>query len=483
MAIPIDDFVAATEQAKSYLSRFESAVSEFRETGFFMGEKYNVAIGEGAQPRNWTSETIKEFAQKFGKTEQEFFDSQFNDEKFNKRLTQLQENVGRAGFREERKRMRMAQNVTDVEDFSQEEWRALVTRNEELKALNKSDPMQLAKIFKGFDEDTIIPGIDDKLSYTIHGGAPELTQGKLDPNFTKGTDLIGGGGGDTKSMNLKRIKDAKDSINEIEKNNLLGYETRLREGKRQLAVIEEGGGFMSAVKPHSGVSDTFFGRIDWSNAKRNKVVTESAELASDLESSTGGRGTMWLVRAVKNFTSSDTRFIGGDPGEVPILGSHKPIAGLSSRVREGMGFDIKSTGGIANISLRDSLEKILERGLENPSERYVKDIEFAWMEKVLKEDSARVAAGQVPVKEIYGEQAYKIAFGSAEESQVAARVTSNAVVQTVEEGVEKVVRHSGATGRLLGAATEASAAVAGGINSNPALKSIGAAMTVLRGRL
>jgi GNAT superfamily N-acetyltransferase len=70
-----------------------------------------------------------------------------------------------------------------------------------------------------------------------------------------------------------------------------------------------------------------------------------------------------------------------------------------------------------------------------------------------------------------------------EESQVAARVASNAVVQTLEEGVEKVVRHSGSTGRLLGAATEASAAVAGGINSAGALRNIGTALTVLKGRL
>jgi len=63
MAIPIDDFVAATEQAKSYLSRYESALAEFKKTGQFMGEKYNVSIGETATPRNWTAEIIKEFAQ------------------------------------------------------------------------------------------------------------------------------------------------------------------------------------------------------------------------------------------------------------------------------------------------------------------------------------------------------------------------------------------------------------------------------------
>ena len=215
-----------------------------------------------------------------------------------------------------------------------------------------------------------------------------------------------------------------------------------------------------------------------SGAAKAKVVTESAELASDLESSTGGRGTSWLLRAVRDFTSSDSRIIGGDPGEVPILGAHKPIAGLSSRGKAGI-----VEGGIEVSSGFQNAESILKRGLENPSQRLAGDIEFAWMEKVLKEDSAKVAAGEIPLKEVYGEQAYKIAFGSAEESQVAARVTSNAVVQTVEEGVEKVVQHSGSTGRLLGAATEASAAVAGGINSAGALRNIGTALTVLRGRL
>lgn len=64
MAIPVDDFISATQEAKSYLSRYESALAEFRQTGQFMGEKYNVAIGKGSQPRNWTSEVIREFATK-----------------------------------------------------------------------------------------------------------------------------------------------------------------------------------------------------------------------------------------------------------------------------------------------------------------------------------------------------------------------------------------------------------------------------------
>jgi len=268
MAIPIDDFVAATEQAKSYLSRFESAVSEFRETGFFMGEKYNVAIGEAAQPRNWTSETIKEFAQKFGKTEQEFFDSQFNDEKFNKRLSQLQENVGRAGFREERKRMRMAQNVTDVEDFSQEEWKALVARNEELKSLKRSDLLEFNKIFNAFDE-TIIPGTDEKLSYLVHAGAPELRGGKLDPNFTKGSENIASGAaGDTKSANMRMTNLAKNQIRQLEEAGDPSFARRLEVAKRQVAVVEEGGGFMSAGRASGGMAGGYFGRTEWQRCSK-----------------------------------------------------------------------------------------------------------------------------------------------------------------------------------------------------------------------
>jgi hypothetical protein len=210
-----------------------------------------------------------------------------------------------------------------------------------------------------------------------------------------------------------------------------------------------------------------------------KVVTESAELASDFSASSGGRGSLWLIRAVKDFTSSDSRIFGGDAGETPILGAHKPISGLSSRAKAGI-----AEGGVVIEPGIQDMEKILKRGLENPAERLAEDVQFSWMEKVLKEDSAKVAAGQVPIKEIYGEQAYKLAFGTEEEAAgIAARVSSRAVPQTIEEGVEKVVRHSGSTGRLLGAATEASAAVAGGINSTPALKNIGAAMSILRGRL
>lgn len=470
------------EQAKSYLARFEAAVSEFKETGSFMAEKHDVVINPQNKPRNWTSQLMAEVASEDNIPVEKFVAENFNDERFNARIAQLKGDVETAGFRAERKGMRVAQNVTDVEDFTQEEWRALVTRNQELIDMGE---MERGKLFKGF-EGTIPGTADEKIAYAIHAGSPELQGGKLDPNFTRGIGKAGFGlGGDTKGANLHHISNAKDKLAKratdttyVDK---LAYERVTEQFKRQLEVVEEGGGFLSAGSPAGGMPGAYFGRTDWGTSATAKVATESAELASDLGSSTGGRGSLWLMRGVDEFTVSRSKFIGGDGLETPILGAHKPIAGLSSRVRNygnyTFGVDVAEQGV-------QTLDGRLRRGLENPSQRLAEDVQFAWMEKTLREDSARVAAGQVPVREIYGDQAYKIAFGAEEDTAaIAARVSSRTIPETIEEGLEKVVQRSGASSRLLGAATDASAAVAGGMNNSGALRSAGTALTILKGRL
>lgn len=260
MAIPIDDFVAATESAKSYLSRFQSAMSEYQQTGNWMGEKYGVAFSDAGVPATRTKEAISQFEV----DGPGFIEKNFGEERFERRLSELQDNIGRAGFREERKRIRVAQNITDVEDFSQEDWKALVTRNEELKSLKQSDPLQFSKMFNAFDQ-TAVPGTaDETLSYLVHAGAPELQGGKLDPNFTKGSDIIGSGAaGDTKAANMSFVKLAKDEIFKMEKEAAPGFERRLEAAKRQVAVIEEGGGFMSAGRASGGMAGGYFGRTEW----------------------------------------------------------------------------------------------------------------------------------------------------------------------------------------------------------------------------
>ena len=60
-----------------------------------------------------------------------------------------------------------------------------------------------------------------------------------------------------------------------------------------------------------------------------------------------------------------------------------------------------------------------------------------------------------------------------------ARIASSVAVETVEEGIGKVVQRSGSSSRLLGAAAEASAAVAGGSGKSGLLRATAAAATIL----
>ena len=61
-----------------------------------------------------------------------------------------------------------------------------------------------------------------------------------------------------------------------------------------------------------------------------------------------------------------------------------------------------------------------------------------------------------------------------------AKIASSVAMETIEENVGKVVQRSGATSRLLGAATEASAHVAGGAAKSGLLREVAAAATILK---
>lgn len=64
-----------------------------------------------------------------------------------------------------------------------------------------------------------------------------------------------------------------------------------------------------------------------------------------------------------------------------------------------------------------------------------------------------------------------------------AKIASSVAMETVEDNVGRVVQRSGATSRLLGAATEASAHVAGGVAKSGLLKNAAAAATILGKRI
>jgi len=538
MAIPIDDFISATQEARSYLSRYEAALAEFKQTGEFMGAKHDVVVGQGAQPRDWTRANIASYIEETGRggTVDDFIQKNFPNERLDSRLDELKADLGKAGFREERKRMRIAQNVTDVEDFTDEEWERLVRRNAELSSkhipagtgptqieqVRSAKAIETAKIFK--QHEILIPGTNERLAYAVQAGAPELIGGHIDPEMTLGSETGAGRSHNTKGANINRAKQGREKLakskEKLEEMKSSGQEVKAQEEvvakqERMLKVITrpdtkfnsygvpipgEDALFQSATNAHNP-SSGYFGRINWGDY-HTKSVSETADLASELAESTGGRGTAWLVRGVENFTVSSGQFIGGDPGEIPILGKHKPIAGLSSRANSAVTSLVAGAGSGIAIEPGETVDDILKRGASG--NRYFEDVYLAWAEETIAKDSAKVASGEIPLSKILGERASEIAgIKSSDEiggsiatsskpfSQVAAtmekaenleasgKIARNNAAMTVDDGVELAVRRSSSTARMLGSAADASAAVAKGVSGSSMLRSAGAALNIL----
>jgi hypothetical protein len=61
-----------------------------------------------------------------------------------------------------------------------------------------------------------------------------------------------------------------------------------------------------------------------------------------------------------------------------------------------------------------------------------------------------------------------------------AKIAGSIAMETVEDNVGRVIQRSGATSRLLGAATEASSHVAGGAAKSGLLRQAAAAATILK---
>jgi hypothetical protein len=404
-------------------------------------------------------------------------------------------------FRAKRKEMRLAQGIVDIEDIPQEEYDALVKRNKELKALREQPFSPLFKEFQSISA----PGIADEVTYAVHSGAPELVGGIMDPGFTKGNmdkaSTSAMGGGDTKGANKAMARQLRSRVSQASE----GFDDQgVKKWKRMLDVVTdpsnkvtategfEDGLLISASPAKSGVHTGYFGRAGWGNRwTSDKVITQSAELAEDLNASTGGRGTFYVFRGVKDYTIDTTTMLGADAGETALLGKHKPIAGLS-----GYSKKLRDPGMMA-----DYLDK---KGIAPGAGRGVEDIDLAWTEKILKEDAERVRAGLVSKEEIYGPtlaernavtapEALKVGqradiattartIQPTKKRAMTAGISYSAAMETVEDNLGNVMRRSRGLGGLLGAATEASAAVAGGVSKTGALRNAGMAATILRSR-
>lgn len=499
MAQTIDEFFKAVQDSQSKLDAFRGAKEHYLKTGDFMGADFGISIDPNVAPdkviNNWPKSKVDALDPEGGarKSISRFLDP----DALAKRELSMQADVSTAGFRAERKKMRIAQNITDVEDFTDDEFMTLAKRNQELHKLKASDPQAFYKIF---NPDVTIPGTNEKLIYAVHSGAPELSGGALDPSFSKGLQDTGnmaggGGGGDTKGANrgkaaeLRKIADNTiDTDTKVIAQRQMDIITDSATQERRLAgEVIESANFMSAASPSAGIQTSYLGRTEWGDKLRplaKKTKEESIELAGDLGTTTGGRGTMYLVRGVKDYTIN-TRTLAADAGETPILGKHKPLSGLSTNLKD------------TPIALALSEKAHGEIKLDKNATR----IDLAWLEKQINEDVGRVTAGKVPLEEIFGPAAEHAGIKSAGLTQsvpltppkalmesmakadqtVAARVASKQVPRTVEEGVAVAVRRSGATEGLLRAASQASGAVAAGTSNSAGLRGAGAALSILRG--
>lgn len=320
MAISIDDFIKAQEEAKSYLNKFDLAVKEFNDTGNWMGIKHGVGITEGVAEKNILAEEISS-----NQVLKDFFSQENFGQKISERRSVLEKNIQTAGFRAERKQMRAAQNVTDVEDIPQAEWERLVAKNNELKILEREDPVAYAKLFHQYNVE--VPGTGHKLRYIAHSGAPELQGGYLGPSFTKGVDEAGERlSGNTKDLNFGALNRAQERLSGKEKyleqlksidpqsTDALNYggvegikdaiakvSKDIQDTKIRINLSGKNADFMSATEAYVDNSTSgYFGRADWGNKSLNKTIAE----AGDISESTGGRGTRWLIRGVEDITVS-----------------------------------------------------------------------------------------------------------------------------------------------------------------------------------
>jgi hypothetical protein len=145
------------------------------------------------------------------------------------------------------------------------------------------------------------------------------------------------------------------------------------------------------------------------------------------------------------------------------------------------------------LSINDGVGKavflegeIADRGLR--AERISSNVRLApgTGEIIFDLDEARVGSSSVDLQRL-GAKAdigtVTRATATPKRSAMGARVSYSAAVETVGDNIEKVMGRSKATRGLLGAATEASAAVAGGVGQSNALRMAGAAASILRRRV
>ena len=195
--------------AKSRVQNLEKAIDDFEKTGDWNGAKHSVVLALSSDPNSPSidpSDTIPK-----DKTAAELAAAGEEKgkmlERAKEKLFIAKEELALQEDLEKAKKLRIEQNVLDIEDLTDEDFDELVKEQKELLELREKNPKEFNKLFAPTEGELIV----------AHVGASELDGGVLDPDKTQGKGGGPGTPGDTQALNAMQIKKIKETVTDSEK--------------------------------------------------------------------------------------------------------------------------------------------------------------------------------------------------------------------------------------------------------------------------
>jgi len=227
------------DEQSSYMRRFTQALEHYNKTGDWLGGDFDVVVASDknmnaptihsseAQAKNLLKADIVTRAEDAftarheswtrypGSDKEPERDSfvknwikKFEDD-INEKSRLLKEEVALLQYKHDSKKIRIEQNVLDLEDITPEEYDDLLKETREILELKQNDRDKYWELFGN--------GASDGEKFLIHQGSSELDGGVLNPKKTVGSDGFNVASADTKALNNINVADVKARNNQIEK--------------------------------------------------------------------------------------------------------------------------------------------------------------------------------------------------------------------------------------------------------------------------
>lgn len=287
--------------AEARVKNLRKAIDELENTGNWRGGDFGVVLGEnkdmsaddidaeGITPQNRSAEELAAA----GRTTDQIL------AQAREKLRKAEDEVILQKHLADSKKIRLNQNVLDIEDIDESTFEQLKKEQADLIRLRETDRKAFNERFSTGKEGEVL---------VVHSGAAELDGGVLDPDKTQGRGYSPGSPGDTQALNQMQMQRAQRDPENAERL------ARLQESPRS--------GFLSSYPVTEGVdSRGYFARY------ADRVIPSDSSGWLKARWNTKLRGTAWLVSG-KSGTDIVSDLGPGD--ERQILGVNTPLFGLSA---------------------------------------------------------------------------------------------------------------------------------------------------------